>query len=98
MVSRARSGSSWYQIPVRAALWTFIGTLISFAVSLFLGILGVVIVSAFRHVHPNMTLAYRDVAFPTAIVAGTIILLLVLRMEIRYYRQTKTLESIERAG
>jgi divalent metal cation (Fe/Co/Zn/Cd) transporter len=98
MASRASSRSSWCQIPVRAALWTFIGTLISFAVSLFLGIVGVVIVSAVRHVHPNMTLAYRDVAFPAAIVAGTVILLLVLRMEIRYYRQTKTLESIERAG
>jgi divalent metal cation (Fe/Co/Zn/Cd) transporter len=83
---------------VRVALWTFIGTLISFAVSLFLGIVGVVIVSSIRHVHPNMTLAYRDVAFPTALVAGTVILLLVLRMEIRYYRQTKTLEAIERAG
>jgi divalent metal cation (Fe/Co/Zn/Cd) transporter len=98
MASGASSRSSWYQIPVRVALWTFIGTLISFAVSLFLGIVGVVIVSAFRHVHANMTLAYRDVAFPTAVVAGTVILLLVLRMEIRYYRQTKTLESIERAG
>lgn len=98
MASRDSSRSSWYQIPLRAALWTFIGTLISFAVSLFLGIVGIVIVSGLRHVHPNMTLAYRDVAFPTAIVAGTIILLLVLRMEIRYYRQTKTLESIERAS
>ncbi|HEY1657071.1 MAG TPA: hypothetical protein VGG14_01885 [Candidatus Sulfotelmatobacter sp.] len=98
MASRASSRSSWYQIPVRTALWTFIGTLISFALSLFLGIVGVVIVSAARHVHPNMTLAYRDVAFPTAIVAGTVILLLVLRMEIRYYRQSRTLESIERAG
>src|SRR5579872_943042 len=98
MASRPHSRSLWYQIPVRVALWTFIGTLISFAVSLFLGIVGVVIVSSIRHVHPNMTLAYRDVAFPTALVAGTVILLLVLRMEIRYTRQTKTLEAIERAG
>lgn len=98
MSSSSHSRSLWYQIPVRVVLWTFIGTLLSFAVSLFLGIVGVVIVSAARHIHPNMTLAYRDVAFPIALMAGTIILLVVLRMEIQYYRQTKTLEAIERAG
>jgi ABC-type nickel/cobalt efflux system permease component RcnA len=88
----------WYEVPARVVLWTFIGTLISFAVSLLLGIVGVVIVSAFRHVHPNMTTAYRNVAFPAAIIAGCIILMVVLRMEIRQYRQTKTLEAIERAS
>jgi multisubunit Na+/H+ antiporter MnhB subunit len=98
MQGKLQRRSRWYEIPVRVALWTFIGTLISFAVSLFLGIVGVVIVSAFRRVHPNMTLAYRDVAFPAALVAGTVILLFVLRMEIRHYRETKTLEAIERAS
>lgn len=98
MASSSYSRSPWYQIPVRVALWTFIGTLISFAVFLFLGIIGVVTVSAIRHIHPNMTLAYRDIAFPAAIVAGAVVLLFVLRMEIRHYRQTKTLEAIERAS
>lgn len=98
MQGKLRSRSRWYEIPVRVVLWTFIGTLISFAVSLFLGIVGVVTVSAIRHVHPNMTLAYRDIAFPAALVAATIIFLFVLRMEIRHYRQTKTLEAIERAS
>jgi divalent metal cation (Fe/Co/Zn/Cd) transporter len=98
MATRSRNRQLWYQIPVRVVLWTIIGTLISFAVSLFAGIVGVVILSAFRHVPPNMTLAYRDVAFPAAMVGGAIILLFVLRMEIRQYRQTKTLEAIERAG
>jgi hypothetical protein len=98
MQGRFRSRSRWYEVPVRIVLWTFIGTLISFAVSLFLGIVGVVVVSAVRHVHPNMTLAYREVAFPAALVAGTLIFLFVLRVEIRHYRQTKTLEAIERAG
>jgi TRAP-type C4-dicarboxylate transport system permease small subunit len=93
-----RCRSRWYEIPVRAVLWTFIGTLICFAISLFLGIVGVALVSAVRHVHPDMTLAYRDVAFPAALVAGAVILLFVLRMEIRHYRQTKTLEAIERAS
>ena len=86
----------WYLIPVRVLLVTFIGTLISFAVSLLFGIIGVVIVSALRHVNPNMTAAYRLIALPAAAVAGSIILVLALTMEIRHYRQSKTLAAIER--
>jgi TRAP-type C4-dicarboxylate transport system permease small subunit len=88
----------WYAIPVRVLLVTFIGTLISFAVSLLLGIMGVVIVSGVRHFNPNMTVAYRLVALPAAFVAGSIIFALALVMEIRHYRQSKTLAAIERAG
>ncbi len=89
----------WYMIPVRVVLVTFISTLISFAVSLFLGIVGTVIVSAVRGVHhPDMRLAYRDVALPFAVVAGSIILVLALVMEIRHYRQTKALAAIERVS
>ena len=54
----------WYAIPVRVLLVTFIGTLISFAVSLLVGIIGTVVMSALRHVHPNMTVAYRLIALP----------------------------------
>jgi uncharacterized BrkB/YihY/UPF0761 family membrane protein len=86
----------WYAIPVRVLLVTFIGTLVSFAVSLLLGILGTVIVSVLRHVHPNMTVAYRLVALPAAVVAGSIIFVLSLTMEIRHYRQSKTLDAIAR--
>jgi len=86
----------WYLIPVRVVLVTFIGTLICFAVSLLLGIIGTVALSALRHVHPNMTLAYRMVALPAALVAGSIIFLLALTLEIRHYRQSKTLAAIER--
>lgn len=86
----------WYAIPVRVLLVTFIGTLVSFAISLLLGILGTVIVSALRHVNPNMTVAYRLIALPAAIVAGSIIFVLALTMEIRHYRQSKTLNAIER--
>jgi len=88
----------WYAIPVRVLLVTFIGTLISFAVSLLLGILGTVIISALRHVNPNMTVAYRAVALPVALVAGGIIFVLALAMEIRHYRQSKTLAAIERVS
>jgi len=86
----------WYTIPVRVLLVTFIGTLISFALSLFLGIVGTVIVSAVRGVHADMTTAYRHVALPFAVVAGSIIFVLALAMEIRHYRQSRTLAAIER--
>ena len=88
----------WYAIPVRVLLVTFIGTLIAFAVSLLLGIIGTVAVSALRHINPNMTVAYRDIALPAAVVAGSIIFVLVLTMEIRHYRQSKTLAAIERVS
>ncbi|HTW59353.1 MAG TPA: hypothetical protein VMD99_14570 [Terriglobales bacterium] len=86
----------WYGIPVRIALVTFLGTLICFAVSLLLAILGTVIVSALRHIHPDMRVAYRMIAVPMALVAGSIILVLSVVMEVRHYRQSKTLSAIER--
>lgn len=86
----------WYAIPIRVLLMTFIGTLISFAASLLLGILGIVILSQVRHVHPNLTLPYRLIALPTAVVAGGIIFVSALAMEIRHYRQARTLNAIER--
>jgi TRAP-type C4-dicarboxylate transport system permease small subunit len=88
----------WYGIPVRVALATFIGTLLCFAVSLFLAIIGTVIVSSLRGVHPDMSVAYRMIALPIALVAGSIIFVLALIMEIRHYRQNKTLSAIERMG
>jgi uncharacterized BrkB/YihY/UPF0761 family membrane protein len=87
----------WYLIPVRVALVTFIGTLISFAASLLLGIVGTIAISWWRGARPNMTIAYRVFALPAALVAGSIIFVLALAMEIRHYRQTKALDAIERA-
>jgi hypothetical protein len=77
---------------------TFIGTLIVFAVSLLIGILGIVVVSFLRHVNPNMTAAYRMIALPVAVVAGSIIFVLAVAMEIRHYRQSRTLAAIERVS
>ncbi|MGD1023129.1 MAG: hypothetical protein ABR880_10135 [Candidatus Sulfotelmatobacter sp.] len=89
----------WYTIPLRVLLVTFIGTLLSFAVSLFVGIIGTVAISAVRHTaHPDMTLAYRHIALPFAVVAGSIIFVLALAMEIRHFRQMKTLAAIERVS
>jgi hypothetical protein len=88
----------WYLIPVRVGAITFLLTLISFAVSLFLGILGVVIVAALRGVHPQMTSAYRHVALPVAIVVAPLVVVSATVVEIRHYRQSKALAAIENAG
>lgn len=88
----------WYGIPVRVLLVTFIGTLLCFAVSLLLAILGTAIVSGIRGIHPDMQIAYRLIALPFALIAGAIILVLSVVMETRHYRQTKALSSIERMG
>ncbi len=88
----------WYAIPARVLLLTFIGTLLVFAVSLFLGILGTFIAGLVRGTRPEMTVAYRHVALPVAVVAGGVILFVALGMEIRPYRPTKTLAAIERVS
>ncbi len=99
-MAKARSSRlpRWYGIVVRVCLVTFIGTLLCFAVGLLLAILGTVAVSALRGVHPDMRIAYRVVALPMALVAGGIIFVLALVMEVRHYRQSKTLSAIERLG
>jgi hypothetical protein len=86
----------WYTIPVRVGLVTFIGTLLCFAVTLLFAIFGTVILASLHGVHPDMRIAYRHVALPIALAAGVIILVLTLVMEIRHYRQAKTLSAIER--
>lgn len=86
----------WYAIPVRIAVVTFIGTLICFAVSLLLGIVGTVIFSRLRGQHPDMTVAYRYIALPAGFVAGGIIFVLAIVMEVRHQRQAKALSVIER--
>jgi hypothetical protein len=95
---RVSSGPHWYGIPVRVLLVTFISTLLSFAVSLLLGIIGIIIIARIRGVHPDMRLAYRNFALPAALVAGSIIFVLTLIMEIRHYRESKALASIERSS
>jgi len=88
----------WYLIPVRVLLVTFLLTLLSFAVSLLLGIVGIVITSRAHGIHANMTLAYRHVALPVAAVAASIALISTAVLEIRSYRQTKILAEIAKAS
>jgi len=91
-------GPRWIGIPARVFLMTFLLTLLSFAIALLLSILGTVVYSQVKHVAPNLTFAYRHIAFPFAITAGAIVLVLSLVMEIRQYRQRKTLDGIERVS
>ena len=75
---------------------TFLVTLLSFAVSLLLGILGLVIAARLQSAQLNLTTAYRHIALPVAAVVGVIALITASVMEIRQYRQTKALVEIER--
>ena len=88
----------WYGALARVLLVTFVGTLLVFGVSLLVGIVGTVIASRLHGTRPDMTLAYRYIALPTAAIAGVIALVLALAMEIQHYRQAKALASISRAS
>ena len=88
----------WYLIPVRVFVVTFIITLLSFAVSLLLGIGEVVVAARLKHAHPNMAFAYRYVAVPAAAMVGAVVLISSSFMEVRHYRRTKALDAIERAS
>jgi len=87
----------WFLIPLRVLAITFPLTLLCFAVSLLLGILGIVIRAWLRGTRPNMAAAYRDVAAPVALVAAVIVLISATVVEIRRYRQAKALAAIERS-
>ncbi len=69
--------------PVRVLLVAFLLALLAFAVCLFLGIFGLLIGAGVRGVHPNMTVAYRAIAFPAAVVVGAIALLVAIVLEVR---------------
>jgi len=100
MAATDQSGSEprWYLIPVRILIVAFLLALLFFAVSLLLGILGLVITGLVRGIHPNMTVAYRRIAAPGAVIGATVGLVSAAVIEIRNYRQTKSLLQIERAS
>jgi ABC-type cobalamin transport system permease subunit len=87
----------WFWIVPRVLLVTFI-TAFSFALSLLLGILGIVIGARLRGITPNMAFAYRHIAAPAAAIAGCIVLVSAITMEIRHYRQNRALAAIERTA
>jgi hypothetical protein len=79
----------WILVPLRVLLVSFLLALLSFAVCLLLGILGLVISAAVRGVHPNMTIAYREIAFPAAVLAGGAALVAAIVLEVRHRRQQR---------
>jgi hypothetical protein len=81
----------WFLLPLRVLLVAFLLALLSFAVCLFVGILGLLISAAVRGVHPNMTIAYREIALPAAIFVGTAALVVAIVMEIRHHRQLRSM-------
>jgi len=88
----------WYLIPTRILLLTFLSTLMAFAVSLLLGILGILITAHIQGQHPNMAAAYRHVALPVAAVVAAFALVAMTIVEIRNYRQTKALAAVAKAS
>lgn len=82
----------------RVLIVTFLSILLSFAICLLLGIVGVLIMSWARGNSPNFSFAYRDIAFPCAVVIGTIVLVGSSCVEIRHYFQSKALAQIERSS
>jgi hypothetical protein len=89
---------SWLGIPVRILALTFVGTLLSFAVSLLIAILATATVSLLRGVHPDMRIAYRYIALPMALITALLVSILATASEIRHFRQGRTLKAIERFG
>jgi uncharacterized membrane protein YfcA len=85
----------WYMIPVRVLLVTFVVTLLSFAVSLLLGIGATVLAARLRGVHPEMAFAYRQIAVPAAATVAAIVAVSATFMEVRHYRRARTLNQIE---
>jgi hypothetical protein len=79
-------------------LITLLLTLLSFAVSLFAGIAGTVAVGLVRGRSPNLTIAYRSVAFPVAAGVCVVVFVLALVTEVRRYRAAKLLARIERTS
>ena len=92
----ARGEPRLFLIPVRVFVATVLVTLLSFAVSLLLGILGIVIAARVRGVPADMSFAYRYIAAPVAALVGLIVMVLSVALEIRHYRQSKALAQIER--
>jgi len=98
MATTTSDGPRWIGIPARVVAMTLLLTLLSFAIALLLSIMGTVVYSQVKHVAPNLAFAYRHIAFPFAVTVGAIVFVLALVMEIRNYRQRRTLAGIERVS
>jgi hypothetical protein len=73
----------------RVFLITFLATLISFAISLFFGIVTIVLANMFKGGGIDMAHAYRDIAFPVAIAVMVVAFTIAVVNEIRTYRRVR---------
>jgi len=78
----------------RVILITLALTGLTFAVSLFVGIIGMLAFGLLRGHLPDMRLAYRHFALPIAATAGTLAFIAAWITEIRHYQQAKALANI----
>lgn len=98
-MSKVEAGNTrWIGAGGRIFAFTFLSTLLSFAVALLLSILGILVYSFVEHAAPNLVFAYRRIAFPIAVTVGTVVLIVSLVVEIRNYRRWKILAAIERTA
>jgi uncharacterized BrkB/YihY/UPF0761 family membrane protein len=88
----------WIGVGVRVVMLTFLSTLLSFAVALLLSIIGTLVYARVEHASPNLMFAYKHIAFPVAVSAGAVALIVTLAMEVRNYRRTKVLAAIEHSA
>jgi uncharacterized membrane protein YvlD (DUF360 family) len=76
-----------FEIAVRVVLITLVFTLLAFAVGLFCGIITTILYGAIRHIHPDMSWAYKFVAAPFGAIGLVVTFLLMLVNEIRRARR-----------
>jgi uncharacterized BrkB/YihY/UPF0761 family membrane protein len=88
----------WYGVLARILLLTFLGTLLGFAITLLISLIGTVAVAALRGVRPDMRVAYRHFAVPMAAIEGVVIFICVTVLEVRHYHRARTLSAIERVS
>ena len=88
-------GPHWSLVPVRIILITLLLTLLALAVGLLIGIVGIILMAKLRGLEPDMTLAYRFIALPAAMVTGAMTLTAATISEIRAYRRNKAIARLE---
>jgi len=93
-----RNSPPWWGVPLRVFLTTFLVTLLSFALSLFVGIVGTVLLAKMRGVQPNLSIAYLHFAVPIAGTVCVVALVTSIVVETRQYRQAKALAQIARSS
>jgi TRAP-type C4-dicarboxylate transport system permease small subunit len=74
---------------VRVVVTTILLTLLAFVVSLFLAIVGILLVNMFRGGGINMAAAYRQIALPIAIVVLVVAFAATLITEVRHLRRLR---------